>query len=116
MAEVRVALVGLGRFGRLHAETLRSLPGCAIAAVCDADPALVERCGEQWGVAGRYRELGTLLADADIDAVDIVTGEAAHGEQARLAQEVTRPSRSQSSTSRRRLTPGSLRTPRASRP
>jgi predicted dehydrogenase len=87
VAELNVALVGLGRFGRLHAETLRSLPGCRIAAVCDAEPALVERCGEQWGVAARYRELGALLADADVDAVDIVTGEAAHGEQARLALE-----------------------------
>jgi predicted dehydrogenase len=85
VADVSVALVGLGRFGRLHAETLRSLPGCRLAALCDADPAALERCGEQWGVASRYAELEDLLADADVDAVDIVTGEAAHGAQARLA-------------------------------
>ena len=52
MPDVDVALVGLGRFGRLHAETLRGLPGCRLAALCDADPEVLERCGEQWGVAG----------------------------------------------------------------
>jgi predicted dehydrogenase len=90
VADVRVALVGLGRFGRLHGETLRSLPGCRIAAVCDADAALVDRCGEDWGVAVRSTDLAALLSDADVDAVDIVTGEAAHGEQARLALEAGR--------------------------
>jgi predicted dehydrogenase len=90
VADVRVALVGLGRFGRLHGETLRSLPGCRIAAVCDADAAVVERCGEEWDVAARATDLAALLADADVDAVDIVTGEAVHGEQARLALEAGR--------------------------
>lgn len=86
MADVRVALVGLGRFGRLHAETLRQLPGCELAAVCDADAERLER----WGEGARYTELEQLLADADVDAVDIVTEEAAHGEQARLALEAGR--------------------------
>ena len=86
MADVRVALVGLGRFGRLHAATLRDLPGCELAAVCDADPERLER----WGEVARYTELEPLLAEADVDAVDIVTDEAAHGEQARLALEAGR--------------------------
>jgi len=87
VAELRIALVGLGRFGRLHAETLRGLPGCRLAAICDADPAVLQRCGEQWAVEARYLELEDLLREVGVDAVDIVTGEAAHGEHARLALE-----------------------------
>lgn len=87
MPELNIALVGLGRFGRLHAEVLRALPGCRLAALCDADPELLERCGEQWDVAARFTALEDLLADAAVDAVDIVTAESAHGRQARLALE-----------------------------
>lgn len=90
MADVNVALVGLGRFGRLHAETLRQLPGCRLAALCDADPSVLERCGEQWGVAARYLRFEDLLREAGVDAVDIVTGESVHGKQARLALEAGR--------------------------
>ena len=49
VADLHIALVGLGRFGRLHAETLRGLPGCRLAAICDADPEVLERCGERVG-------------------------------------------------------------------
>ena len=82
MADLRIALVGLGRFGRLHAETLRGLPGCRLAALCDADPDVLERCGDEWEVADRYLEVGDLLAGTAVDAVDIVTGETDHGRQA----------------------------------
>ena len=82
--------MGLGRFGRLHAETLRGLPGCRLAAICDADPELLERCGD---AVGRGRSLPRPRGPAGraaVDAVDIVTGEAAHGRHARLALEAGR--------------------------
>ena len=41
-------------------------------------------------MAARYLALEDLLREADVDAVDIVTGEAAHGEHARLALEAGR--------------------------
>ena len=36
--QVRVGLVGLGRFGKLHAAVLGELPGVELAAVCDPQP------------------------------------------------------------------------------
>ena len=90
MADLRIALVGLGRFGRLHADTLRGLPGCRLEAICDADPELLQRCGDEWEVADRYRDLADLLAGTAVDAVDIVTGETDHGRHARLALEAGR--------------------------
>ena len=91
MADLRIGLVGLGRFGRLHAETLRGLPGCRLAAICDADPEVLERCGDAWEVAERHRAIEDLLAGSELDAVDIVTGETDHGRHARLALEAGRP-------------------------
>jgi predicted dehydrogenase len=90
VADLRIGLVGLGRFGRLHAETLRGLPGCRLAAICDADPEVLERCGDEWEVADRYLEAEDLLAGTEVDAVDIVTGETDHGRHARLALEAGR--------------------------
>lgn len=37
-APVRVGLVGLGRFGCLHAKVLAGLPEVEIAALCDTNP------------------------------------------------------------------------------
>jgi len=91
VADLRIGLVGLGRFGRLHAETLRGLPGCRLAAICDADAEVLGRCGDDWEVADRHREIKDLLAASAVDAVDIVTGESDHGRQARLALEAGLP-------------------------
>jgi len=85
MDDVRVGLVGLGRFGRLHARALQQLPGCRLEAVCDADPSLLERCADDCSVPGRYPDVESMLDHAAIDAVDIVSGETAHGAQATLA-------------------------------
>lgn len=87
MSEIRVGVVGLGRFGRLHARVLSELPGCRIGALCDVDEAALERCGDEFGVDALYTDLEAMLVSRDLDAVDIVTDEAAHGAQALLCLE-----------------------------
>ncbi len=70
---VRWAVIGLGRFGTIHAEVLAQLPGVELVAVCRRDPARLAKATARWsGVAGStdYREL---LARPDIDAVTIAT-------------------------------------------
>ena len=87
MKEVRVGLVGLGRFGRLHARVFSELPGCRLAALCDVDEGALGRCGREYGVEALYTDLETMLDSEDLDAVDLVTDEAAHGRQALLCLE-----------------------------
>lgn len=87
MSEVKVGLVGLGRFGRLHARVLSELPGCRLAALCEVDEGVLERCGREYGVGALYTDLQTMLLSEDLDAVDVVTDEAVHGRQALLCLE-----------------------------
>ena len=82
MKEVRVGVVGLGRFGRLHARILSELPGCRVGALCETDEPTLERCGEEYGGAALYTNLEAMLGSESLDAVDVVTDESAHGRQA----------------------------------
>src|SRR5215211_6483942 len=87
MREVKVSVVGLGRFGRLHARVLSELPNCRVSALCEVHEPTLERCGKEYGVTALYTDLETMLASEDLDAVDVVTDEPVHGEQARLCLE-----------------------------
>lgn len=84
MSEVRVGVVGLGRFGRLHARVLSELQGCRLAALCEVDEGVLESCGREYGVEALHSDLEAMLDSEDLDAVDLVTDEAAHGRQALL--------------------------------
>ncbi len=81
---MRVAVLGLGFMGSTHIHALRSIPGAELAAVCSRDEKKL--AGDLSSIQGnlggpgerldfsnvaRYREIGPLLADPGIDAVDI---------------------------------------------
>lgn len=82
MAELRIGLVGFGRFARLHARAYATIPGCRITAVCDHDPVALHAAAELAPGAERYDDLARMLDAGSLDAVDIVTDETAHGAQA----------------------------------
>lgn len=82
---LNVGLAGLGRFGKLHAAVLSRVPGARIAAVCDPLPAEVAAVADHYGVAGRYSDFDQMLAEADLDALFLVTPEQFHAEQAMKA-------------------------------
>jgi predicted dehydrogenase len=87
MREVRVGVVGLGRFGRLHARILSELPGCEVSALCEVDGPTLETCGKEYGVRALYTDLEAMLESVDLDAVDVVTDEPTHGRQTMLCLE-----------------------------
>ena len=81
---VKLAVIGLGFMGCTHVKAVRALPGVKLAAVCSRDPKKLagdfsEIRGNIGGPGGhvdlsgvaQYREIGRLLADPSIDAVDI---------------------------------------------
>jgi len=75
-----VGVVGLGNWGRLHAEVLAALPGAPLAAVCDLDPerlAAVRREGLQ-----TFDSFDACLRDADLDALVIATRDEQHADHA----------------------------------
>jgi len=79
-SRVRIALVGLGRMGRIHAANLSGrCPSAELACVFDPEPSVARQVGEQFGVpwTSGYDDI---LADGGVDAVAIAAPTAAHAE------------------------------------
>lgn len=76
---VRVAVIGVGHFGRLHARKLANMPGVNLVAIADADGARAESLAEELGVdaVDDYRAL-----EKRVDAVSVAVTTAAHHEVA----------------------------------
>ena len=71
-------MIGCGRIADLHVAAYAHNPEATLHAVCDADPQLVERRQQEWGAPKRYTDYRELLADNEIDAVEIVTPQTIH--------------------------------------
>src|SRR3954469_15642620 len=78
---VGVALIGSGRMGSFHAETLaRRLPGARLAAVADAAPGAADRLVGALGAGRACRDAAQLWDDPDVDAVVIATPARTHAD------------------------------------
>ncbi|GAA5038011.1 Gfo/Idh/MocA family oxidoreductase [Streptomyces siamensis] len=76
-----VGLVGAGRMGAFHAETLaHRLPGVRLAAVADPAPGAARRLGDRLGCTTTYTEIAELLADPRIEAVVLATPARTHAD------------------------------------
>jgi predicted dehydrogenase len=82
---VRVGLAGLGRFGKLHASVLGSLPGVELVAACDPVSEEVAALQAQHPEVQGFGDVGELLENAEIDALFIVSPEPLHAQQAMAA-------------------------------
>lgn len=79
---VRVGFLGLGRIADLQCLGYLEHPRAEIAAVCDLDESLARRRADAWGAKRVYTDAAALLADGDLDAVEILTPHHLHAEQA----------------------------------
>ena len=86
MKKLRVGVAGLGRLGRVHAANLAfRIPNADLTAACTVTGTGVEYAKDELGVRDVYTDYRRMLAEADIDAVAIVTASADHCEQIGLA-------------------------------
>lgn len=77
---LRVGLIGAGRMGSFHAESLaRRVPGAVLAAVADPLPGAAQRLAERLGVEA-YSDLQAMLDDPAIDAVVIASPARTHAQ------------------------------------
>jgi myo-inositol 2-dehydrogenase / D-chiro-inositol 1-dehydrogenase len=75
---LRVAVIGVGRIGRMHAELLaHRVPGLALASVYDAAPDLAQTVGADLG-AEVPDTVDELLSARDVDAVAICSSTPTH--------------------------------------
>ncbi len=76
--ELRVAVVGVGHFGRNHARVYAGMPGVRLVAVADPDAERREAAAEQYGARGvaSHAEVG------EVDAVSVAVPTRSHEEVA----------------------------------
>lgn len=83
--EIRVGIIGCGRIADLQVLGYREHPRATIAAVCDIDQPTAERRAREWGAPKAYGDVHALLADPEVDAVEILTPHHLHEEHATAA-------------------------------
>ncbi len=70
---VRVAVVGAGAFGILHARAFAANPDCSLVSIVDHDVSRAESLAAELGVDGAYASIEDALSSEEVDAVSIVT-------------------------------------------
>ncbi len=80
MANVQIGLVGCGMFGESHLQAFRAIPTVQVSAVYDLDYEKAKRLADAFGVDRVCRSLDEICAIHELNAIDVVTDEAAHAE------------------------------------
>src|SRR5947199_315155 len=72
-AKVKVAVIGLGTWGREILSTLHLIDLAGVTAICDTYPASIRRIASAAPGAAQTEDYKTILANKDISAVVIAT-------------------------------------------
>lgn len=78
MDQVRMGVIGGGRISDLNILGYLDHPRCKLMAVCDLDPEVAKRRQKEWGAEKSYTDYKKLLADPEIDAVEILVPHRLH--------------------------------------
>ena len=73
MDRVRLGVVGVGNVAPLNVAGYLDHERCDVVALCDANAELAARRAREWDVPRVYGRVEELLADDDVDAVEILT-------------------------------------------
>jgi predicted dehydrogenase len=82
---VRVGVIGYGYWGPNVVRNLHSVDGCQVAAICDKNPAALERANRIYPGVELATEIPELLTSTEIDAIAVVTPVWTHFELAKSA-------------------------------
>ena len=83
MPSHKIALVGAGRMGSLHASNAAANPRLSLVAVADHNQALASEAADRTG--GEVKQFDAILADKAIEAVIIASSTSSHLENAKAA-------------------------------
>ena len=86
---LRVGLIGCGFMGTMHANCYKNIPGVEIAALADVRPECAKTLAEGTN-AVLYADGKDLIANAQVDVIDICLPTYLHAEYAMLAMEKVR--------------------------
>jgi predicted dehydrogenase len=86
MAEnLRIGFVGAGAISQYHLIGWSEMPDAHIVAICDIDEAKAREKAAAFGIPKVYSDFRTMVANENLDAVDIVTPVGTHAELTRIA-------------------------------
>lgn len=87
MEKVKTAVIGIGNMGTAHAQSLwdNRVPGLALAAVCDTDPARLAYAAKAWPGVASYTNEDALLAAGGVQAAIVAVPHPLHSKIASLA-------------------------------
>ena len=77
---VRMGIIGTGNIAVLNVPGYLEHEQCDVVAVCDPRPEVLERRMAEWGIARGYTDIDALLADDEIDAVEVLSPTPLHAE------------------------------------
>ncbi len=80
MDRLRIGIVGVGNIATLNVPGYLAHESCDVVALCDPRADVLARRSSEWGVERGYTELDALLADPDVDAVEILGPTPLHAE------------------------------------
>ncbi len=80
MERVRLGVVGAGNISQLNVPGYLDHPRCDVIALCDPRLEQAEAKAAAWGIPRVYGSLDDLLADKDVDAVEILSPTYLHAE------------------------------------
>lgn len=87
---IRVSLLGLGRAGNFHMQSLALVNSAKLVRVFDTDPAKAEHCASQHQCSVARNVEEAITAD-DVDAVIVATPTNAHFELSKMALDAGKP-------------------------
>lgn len=73
MTMLNAGIIGCGRITDMHVPGYARCDRARLLAICDVDSELLGRRQAEWGVERVYEDYRELLADPDIDLVEIIT-------------------------------------------
>jgi len=82
---IRWGIIGIGRFGRIHAKAVQSIYGLELAAICTRNRERLDEANEDLSAPLTTTDYREMLDDSSIDAVSITTHWHDHFEVARDA-------------------------------
>lgn len=78
MDKIKFGIVGVGSWGRVHAEVYSTHDACSLHAVCDLEESRAREVAAAYGARKVYTDYNEMMRDAEIDAVAVVTPDFAH--------------------------------------
>ena len=80
MSSLKVGVIGVGGIARAHMPGWAASPHAEVVAGADLAPAALEHWGAQHGISRLYSDSAELIADPDIDIIDVCTPNMYHAD------------------------------------